>query len=171
MSPSSLNRTNEQSVVLGEVNNVRLEHKRLISSSGRAASIDRTVPSAANASNTWMFMNDAEATLYHLWIHYQILKSALCVSLSSLRITDVPIRATCPGGEASSQLSRQRQCIELAARLKSLSPTEGLTGGARPYGGQWMHHRERHSYTGHTSHVLSYSATNNSSLSSTSTMN
>lgn len=55
-----------------------------------------------NASNTWIFMNDAKATLCHLWIHYEILKTALYVSLSSVRINDVPILATWPGGSVES---------------------------------------------------------------------
>lgn len=76
-----------------------LEYKCLISGGGRATSNRRHL---LIVSDTWIFMNDAGDPLYHLWIHYQILKTALYVSLSSVRITDVPIPATCPGGNVES---------------------------------------------------------------------
>lgn len=90
-----------QCVFLVEVRSLSLECKCLISSSGQAAS-NRLDCLLARMHPTQVFMNDAKATLYHLRIHYQILKTALYVSLSSVRITDAPILATCPGGNVES---------------------------------------------------------------------
>lgn len=106
--------------------------------------LKRTAPFfSRHARNTCIFMSDAKATLYHLWIHYQILKTALCVSLSNVRITDVPILATCPGGSVESVIEAETEYWIARAFYKPASDRETHKQQCGPTEG---HQHESHSH-------------------------
>lgn len=98
----------------------------------RFCSLNRDASAAATSKSRLLHLLSVPAShefswlmprpmLYRLWIDYQILKTALYISLSSVRIIDDPIAATCPLEGMFSLLWRPGHCIGLVERFISPS--------------------------------------------------